>query len=120
MKTVIFKLQGGYYTITGLWPVVHMSSFLTVTGPKTDLWLVEMVGLLSASIGVFLFAHSKKHPYILGILAAVSYLSIDCIYVFKDVISPIYLSDALTQVVILIWYLVTQKKRDKLETQDSR
>ena len=39
--------QGGYYAITGVWPLVHMRSFEAVTGPKQDHWLVHTVaGLL--------------------------------------------------------------------------
>jgi hypothetical protein len=30
-------LQGAYFLVTGVWPLVHMPSFLAVTGPKTDL-----------------------------------------------------------------------------------
>ncbi len=112
MKSMIFKLQGGYYFITGLWPVLHMPSFLALTGPKTDLWLVEMVGLLSASIGITLFLQTKDHPYTLGVLAALSYLVIDCIYVFKNVISPIYLCDATIQIMVLIWLFVSFKSRN--------
>jgi hypothetical protein len=29
--------HGGFYLLTGVWPLVHMPSFLAVTGPKTDL-----------------------------------------------------------------------------------
>ena len=45
-------VQGIYYTLTGVWPLVHVRSFLAVTGPKTDLWLVKTVGVLVAVIGV--------------------------------------------------------------------
>ena len=41
-----------YFMLTGIWPVVHMPSFIAVTGPKTDLWLVRTVGLLIAGIGL--------------------------------------------------------------------
>src|SRR5262245_26510628 len=47
-------LQALYYLATGLWPLVHMDSFLAVTGPKTDLWLVRTVGALIAVIGASL------------------------------------------------------------------
>ena len=30
--------QSAYFAATGVWPIVHMPSFLRVTGPKTDLW----------------------------------------------------------------------------------
>ena len=41
--------EGVYFFLTGLWPVVHLPSFIAVTGPKRDLWLVRTVGLLIGS-----------------------------------------------------------------------
>ena len=38
-------VQGLFYVVTGLWPLVSLSTFEFVTGPKTDDWLVHMVGL---------------------------------------------------------------------------
>jgi cytochrome b subunit of formate dehydrogenase len=46
--------QGSYYVLTGLWPLLHRSSFLAVTGPKVDLWLVNTVGALLAVTGLVL------------------------------------------------------------------
>mgnify|MGYP003293179536 CR=1 FL=1 len=43
--------QGGFYVLSGVWPLVSMRTFELVTGPKTDDWLVRMVGLLAAVIG---------------------------------------------------------------------
>jgi hypothetical protein len=51
--------QGLYYILTGLWPVVSMQSFELVTGPKTDDWLVQTVGLLLAVIGMTLLARAR-------------------------------------------------------------
>lgn len=33
--------QGVYFGATGLWPILHLPSFLFVTGPKIDTWLVQ-------------------------------------------------------------------------------
>ena len=49
MRGAVFVLawvQAGYFVVTGVWPIVHMRSFLAVTGPKTDLWLVKTIGVL--------------------------------------------------------------------------
>lgn len=48
MRTLAF-LQGTYYLLTGVWPFASMGTFLAVTGPKTDLWLVRTVGALVAA-----------------------------------------------------------------------
>lgn len=48
------RMQGAYYLVTGLWPIVHFASFEALTGPKRDRWLVRTVGLLAAVIGLTL------------------------------------------------------------------
>ena len=45
-------LQGIYYLITGIWPLIHIGSFMKITGPKTDRWLVKTVGVLLAVISL--------------------------------------------------------------------
>ena len=40
----IFWIQGVYFALTGIWPLLDLSSFQWVTGPKQDLWLVQTVG----------------------------------------------------------------------------
>lgn len=39
-------LQGLYYSISGIWPLLSIDTFMAVTGPKTDIWLVKTVGVL--------------------------------------------------------------------------
>ncbi|HSV16298.1 MAG TPA: hypothetical protein VLI90_18690, partial [Tepidisphaeraceae bacterium] len=45
-------IQAVYFAVTGVWPIVHIKSFIAVTGPKTDIWLVRTVGLLITVVGV--------------------------------------------------------------------
>ncbi|WP_255474082.1 hypothetical protein [Pontibacter qinzhouensis] len=78
----VSKLQGSYWAITGIWPLVHMPSFIWVSGPKTDLWLVRTVGLLLTVIGFTLLAaglHRRVTPEIiwLGVGGAASMAFID-------------------------------------------
>ena len=59
MQHTVALVQGIYFLITGIWPLIHMHSFLAITGPKTDLWLVKTVGLILAVIGaVLLYAQA--------------------------------------------------------------
>lgn len=51
VKFAIARAQGLFYVVTGLWPIVHLESFLAVTGPKTDLWLVQTLGALLVGVG---------------------------------------------------------------------
>ncbi len=43
--------QGLYYALTGLWPLISISTFQAVTGPKAEHWLVRTVGVLVTVIG---------------------------------------------------------------------
>jgi hypothetical protein len=111
MARVVMRLLGVYYIITGLWPVVNIYSFELITGPKTDDWLVKMVGLLAASIGLaLLFAARGARPslegYILAIASALSFTAIDVIYVLNGTLLEVYLLDALLEVCIVVLLLV--------------
>jgi hypothetical protein len=102
--TNVFLFQGAYFVITGVWPLLGMDSFIAATGPKQDTWLVEMVGLLSVSIGItFIVASLRKQklPLVLGYSVALSFLFVDLIYVIKDVISPVYLLDGAIQFIFI-------------------
>lgn len=96
---LVARLQGVYYATTGLWPVVHMDSFLAVTGPKVELWLVKTVGLLIAVIGATLFLAGRRREItadvvVLGAGSAATLGFIDVAYSLRGVISKAYLLDA--------------------------
>ena len=95
--------QGAFYLATGVWPLLHMRSFESVTGEKTDDWLVETVGaLLTVSGAVMMLAGLRRRvtPEI-ALLAAGSagaLTAIDVIYTARRVIPPVYLADAAVEV----------------------
>lgn len=97
--------QGLFYMATGLWPIVSMSSFQRVSGPKTDLWLVKTVGILISVIGAVLVRASQRKEHapevsLLAIGSAVGLAGIDTIYVAKKRIWPIYLLDAVVEIAL--------------------
>ena len=99
---IIITLQAVYYLVTGMWPVFDMDTFEAVTGPKIDDWLVKMVGLLAATIGLGLLAGNRKvgpsrEILVLSVAAAVSFAAIDVVYAANGTISKIYLVDAALQ-----------------------
>jgi hypothetical protein len=89
-----------------------MKTFLMITGPKTDLWLVKTVGLILTSIGVVLIYAQRtgtvNPPVILlAVGSAISLTLVEFIYVAKRVISPIYLGDAFVELILIAWWIVS-------------
>jgi hypothetical protein len=105
--------QAAYYLVTGLWPIVSIQSFMLVTGPKTDDWLVRTVGLLAAVIGLAIGVAAlgrRRSPELLVLAfgAALAFAGIDLVYTSKGRIAPVYLADAVVQlgiVALLGWSL---------------
>jgi hypothetical protein len=111
MEYLVALIQGIYFFIFGIWPILHMGSFLKITGPKADLWLVKTIGLILAVIGaVLIFAQVKAEIntslIILAIGSALSLAAIEFVYVTKRVISPIYLGDAFLELILIGWWVV--------------
>lgn len=109
MRTLA-RLQGWFYLISGLWPIFHLSSFLAVTGPKTDTWLVQTVGALLAVIGITLLLASRRtrielDSQILAAGSALTLAAIDIIFVSRGVILPIYLADAIVELLLVLAWL---------------
>lgn len=104
-------LQGLYYILTGLWPIVHMSGFLAFTGPKDDLWLVRTVGwLLIVSGGVLVVAavgRRQRSPEVvlLAMGNAAVLAGMDSYYAFSGVIQGVYLMDAALELVFIIAWI---------------
>lgn len=95
-------VQGGFYVATGVWALVDLDSFMAVTGPKADHWLVKTVGALVTVIGGVLLAAARSRRVtpeiiLLGIGSALSLATIDVVYVSAGRISSIYLLDAVAE-----------------------
>jgi len=111
MEYKVALVQGLYFLITGIWPILNMKTFLKITGPKSDLWLVKTVGLLLAIIGlVLLYAQRTaaiNPPVILLALGSAAGLAlVEFIYVIQHVISPIYLADSFAELILIAWWIV--------------
>lgn len=108
--------QGTYYLITGIWPILDINSFMAVTGPKYDIWLVRTVGMLIFFIGAGLLAAGIRNQVNVPVIiiaagAAAGLLIVDVTYVFLNVISPVYLLDAILELAIVgIWAVLIFKK----------
>lgn len=111
MEYTVALVQGIYFLVTGIWPLVSMRTFLLVTGPKTDLWLVKTVGVILAVIGLVLlyaWATGAVNPPViaLAIGAGLGLTIVEIIYVSKKVISPVYLGDAVVEILLAVWWAI--------------
>ena len=86
-KSHCLLIQAIYYVVTGLWPVIDIASFIRITGPKTDVWLVKMVGLLTVAIAITLFSGYRKAvmpTIVLSIASASAYILIDVFFILRE------------------------------------
>ena len=119
--------QGGYFLLTGVWPLVSIESFQRVTGRKTDHlvtgdendhWLVMTVGVLVTAIAVTLLLAAWRRAYSLEVAAlaigsALGLTAIDVIYVARRAISPIYLADAALEVTLIVVWIVVLVRNER-------
>lgn len=116
---IVAWLQGIYYFVTGIWPLIHMPSFVWITGPKVDYWLVRMVALLIVSISLTILsaAYHKRvstEIIILSIASIISFCLIDFYYAWVDRISGIYVADAFAEIgLLLLWIFAIARTRRK-------
>jgi hypothetical protein len=117
----LLLVQSVYILITAVWPLIDIHSFMYVTGPKQDVWLVKTVGALlipvGISLGVHLIIRSNFLPaFLLGSLTALAFSLIDFYYALRGTISPVYLLDGALEVLFLFsWIYVysTLKFKDR-------
>jgi hypothetical protein len=114
--------QGIYFFITGAWAIFHAKSFMLITGPKTDIWLLRLVGMLTVGISWVLFIVVKRkkqslESMVLILFSGFSYLTIDVVYSLSGIIRYVYLYDAIIQLIFLSiwvnWLVMTKYKFDE-------
>jgi hypothetical protein len=116
--------QGGYFLLTGVWPLFSIESFMAITGPKVEAWLVQVAGVLIAGIGLSLLAASRDRyrrlpTLVLGMASAGGLLGVDVIFYLSGDIGAVYLMDAVVEFVfvalwiwISYWYWVEMRFRE--------
>jgi hypothetical protein len=98
-EVALARAQGLFNIAGGVWPLLHMSSFERVLGPKTDRWLVRNVAGLMVSNGLAQIRAGDSPAALLqarriGLGTAVTFAAIDVVYVRAGRISRVYLLDA--------------------------
>lgn len=94
--------QGVFNLVGGLWPLVSMTSFEAVYGPKVDKWLERTVGGLLVTAGIAQVAARSDDELriarVVGLGVAGTLGAIDAVYVPKGRISAMYLQDLVCEV----------------------
>ena len=91
-STDVTRLQGVYYLLSGLFPIISFRAFEALTGRKRDRWLVRTVGLLAAVIGLTLVRRPDRGAE-LADLSAGAFAVADVLAVGAGQM-PTYLGDA--------------------------
>lgn len=102
--------QGGYYFLTGIWSILSIGTFQKVTGPKHDLWLVKTVGVILSVIGAALIVAGSRGEFVpstvvLAVGTAAGLAGVEVVYVIKRIIAPIYLLDAVAELLFIAWWI---------------
>ena len=108
-------LQGIYTFLTAVWPIVHIESFMEVSGYKTDVWLVKTVSVLLLSISVCMLVATLSKQInipvgVLALLVATGMAYVDFYYGLNDIIWNIYMADGVIEILFLVsWLLILIK-----------
>jgi hypothetical protein len=103
--------QGVYYAAFGAWPLVHLKSFETVTGPKREEWLTKGVGACWLNVGLHLIeagrhgGRVRRDVRALAIRMAATFAAFDFHYAGRRRrISPLYLINGFVQLgFVALW-----------------
>ena len=114
----VSRAQALFYVLTGAWSLVSIRTFQMVTGPKVDTWLVKTVGVLVIVIGAVLGMAGARRQWspeipLLAAGSAAGLAGIDVVYVAQKRITPVYLLDALAEVMLIAMWAVAWPKRNK-------
>jgi hypothetical protein len=103
--------HGLFYVATGVWPFVSRRAFERVTGPKTDWWLVQTVGIVVTGIGLTLLGSARRSRVppeapLLGVSSALGLAGIDVVHVARGRLRWTYLLDAAAELVLAVAWLL--------------
>jgi hypothetical protein len=116
---LVSLVQGIFYLVTGVWPLVDIHSFEMVTGPKADRWLVKTAGVLITAVGTALTMAGAcrsvtRELHLLAVGSALGLTGIDVVYVRNGQISKVYLLDAVAELALVAaWLFAWLRERDR-------
>jgi hypothetical protein len=112
---LLLWVQGIYFTLTGIWPFIHLKSFLWITGPKNDIWLLKTVAGLITTIGLTFLVSAYRREFTAAVItlalgSAFCLMAIDIYYATNDVIWDVYLLDAIAEAILIIAWTIGLSK----------
>lgn len=117
-RSLLLWIQGIYTLLTALWGLLDIESFMDVSGPKTDVWLVKTVSVLLVPFSIFLLlCNFYKMPavpvMVLAALTAAGLASIDFYYTANHTIRWVYAVDGVIEsIFLLVWLILFIKHKD--------
>ena len=116
-------VQGMYVLLTAVWALVDIQSFMFITGPKTDVWLVRTVAVLLLCISLFFLLSSKKSEEPRVTLTALVFsfglAYIDFYYTLNNTIRWVYALDGIVESMFgLLWlYFLFSPRKGSISQQ---
>ena len=111
-SVIMYLIQGVYLLIIALWPLLHLSSFLTITGIESDSWMLRTTGVyvLAVSFCLLLSYYLRKYSWpvtIMAIMTAVGCLYMDGYYYYRHDQLPltVYIVDFVVQLAFVICWI---------------
>lgn len=103
------SVQAAYYVASGLWPLLSYRTFERVTGPKREVWLVKLIGLITVVIGGVLAmdpAGRARQTRVLALGGAAAYMAVEIWYAgVRRRIRTVYLLDAIAEAALVAAWL---------------
>lgn len=117
LRVALLWSQSVYTFITAVWPIVHVKSFMDVSGYKTDVWLVKTVGVLLTAISVALLVsipNKSNFPIaVLALFTAAGMAYVDFFYALNNTIPNIYMADGAIEILFaFVWLYLLIKKSE--------
>lgn len=103
-------VQGTYYLLIGLWPIVAFDSLPAASAAADHPWSLPAYGLVLAVIGIWLLVAGRKRDALAetarsGILVALVVASVDVLLVVHGTAPLVYLADAVVQCAFVVWWV---------------
>ncbi|MFN8122435.1 MAG: hypothetical protein U0237_08405 [Thermoleophilia bacterium] len=121
----VARVQGWYLLVTGVWPLIHMRSFVALTGPKRDLWLVRSTGAALGAVGAALLAADARGRVdpptaLAGCLTAAGLAAVDLSPGPPGTISRMYRADGIVEAAFTMAWIVGAIRRRRRASRAAR